>query len=89
MCTVGLILNSLGANCRIKLISKKFITTLQIIVFAELLFNTTVHCFHTICGVAMHTVNSLEITFILQMASSDIKISPAGAYGKRLGYLFL
>jgi len=28
--------------------------------------NTTDHCFHTTCGVAIHTVNFLEIMCILQ-----------------------
>jgi len=52
--------------------------------FCKLLYNTTDHCFHTICGVAIHTVSSLEITFILQPRRSDVKIGLARAHENRL-----
>jgi len=40
-----------------------YFTTLKAIIY-----------FHTICSVAPHTVNSLEISFILQPARIDVKI---------------
>jgi len=46
--------------------------------------NTVDHYFHTTCGVAIHTVNFLKITLILQPARSDDNIVPAHAHENRL-----
>jgi len=47
-------------------------------------YKTADHCFSTICVVAIHTVNFLEITLILQPAFSDVKIGPAHIHGNKL-----
>jgi len=46
------------------------------IYFQEFYCNTTDHCFYRICVVAMHTVNFLEITLVLQLTRNDVKIGP-------------
>jgi len=40
--------------------------------------------FYTICGVVIQPANSLEITLILQLALSGVKIGPPSAYGNGL-----
>jgi len=39
---------------------------------------------HTICDVAIHTVNSLEITLILQPDRNDVKIGPTRSRENRI-----
>jgi len=72
----GPILTSLQAGSKIKVISRELIVTSQTSIFAYYFTtNTTEHCFYTVFGVAIYTVNSLEIMIILQSARySDVKI---------------
>jgi len=42
------------------------------------------HCFIRICDITIHSGNSLEITLILELALSDVKIGPARAHGNGL-----
>jgi len=46
--------------------------------------NSTDHSFYAICSVAIHTLNSLEITLILQPARSDVKIGRARTHANGL-----
>jgi len=48
--------------------------------FPGCLLYTADHCFYTICGVAIHTVNSLKIYVDFATGPSDIKIGPAHAH---------
>jgi len=66
MCMGRTDLTSLRTGCKIKIISMEFIATPQPIV---LTYNiATGNCFYTVCGVAIHTVNSMEMMLILQPA---------------------
>jgi len=81
-------LTSLRAGYKIKvrerLFLREFIATPQTIVFTYYIATSQINYFHTFCGVAIHTVNSLEITLILKPARSDVKINLARAYGNKL-----
>jgi len=66
-------------DCKIKVISRKFIATTQTIIFT--LF--VLQYIYTINSLE-YTINSLEITLILQPARSDVKIGTAYAQGNKV-----
>jgi len=68
----------LWIGCKIMVISKEFVATLQTFVFTYNI--ATSPTIYTIC-IVIHTVNSQEITLILQPACSDVKVGAVSAHG--------